>query len=72
MADGRAVIGRSPMCLTCNDTGAVKGPGGVDACPDCALAAEQDFRIASEASEQTKATKASRVRRGGKPMGKAA
>lgn len=39
-------------CSECNDTGTVNGPGGIDACPDCARAAETAFRQAQVFSEQ--------------------
>jgi len=66
------LIKHSPICLTCNDTGAVTRSGGVDACPDCALAAEQQWRMALEVSEQMQAATARKAQRRGKPMGKAA
>ena len=63
---------RNPICTTCNDTGAVKGPGGVDACPDCAALAEEEWRLARVASEQSQSIETARAARRGKHMDRAA
>ena len=61
---------RWPACWKCDDTGAVKGPGGLDACPVCAFAAEINYRRRGNI-RQMQATKPRRRRRD-KPIGKAA